>query len=646
MKALVYCTLFPFLLTLSPCLSAQVLLSGRVREHPTAGTDAPAHFTAIYCFASLRGSTAEARSFRTWETHPVGWYRISGSAGNYTVVFSNPADSMRPVVLTNIYMRPGERLDRDVHPRLEYAMFHDRTWDEKPASDYYQPFIAKGKGITHVGFKLATDGVDGWGPEGQNLLLSVHRAGDGTPDTWEQVGPAVPVLGVDCGGAKSYSYSAGWNSGEVPTRPGETYAVRLRAERDGGTFQAFWKPAAAGQKGCYRVGPVGQNGYSGHDIWLVVGGDSDGLLIPYQKRVHRKFKEFAGFRSRWSQTYVARGRGLASVILFAATSGVQPPLSRQRVRVRIRQGGPAGPVVGIEKIGVGNGNYTGDASWGTLGVAFAPGEVPLTPGETYAIEFESIESYQTLHGFVNIKGQVSDDKPGFNPYRKNAPDTYPHGTAYRDGREAMDFDLDLQVIEYESARERWADAVESTDLLVNGDMESGDLAVGEASRGRPDAWKAFTVIPGAEHQYLLREEGRKDRLLRIFAEGKTTKTFDAGFVQRVDGLSSAETYRLRGRVRCSWPVDIDRRCDVGYDPTGQVDDPGAATIVWTPLPSIHGVFVSHRSEPIRPREDAVSVWLRARSRAATDWDFKADFDDFGLFEVQTGVPTANPAETQ
>jgi len=58
--------------------------------------------------------------------------------------------------------------------------------------------------------------------------------------------------------------------------------------------------------------------------------------------------------------------------------------------------------MGTPKIAIGNGNYTGDASWGVFGAVFAPGEVPLEPGATYAVEFESIENYQTLHGFVNL----------------------------------------------------------------------------------------------------------------------------------------------------------------------------------------------------------------------------------------------------
>ena len=67
---------------------------------------------------------------------------------------------------------------------------------------------------------------------------------------------------------------------------------------------------------------------------------------------------------------------------------------------------------GIEKIATGSANHTGDASWGTFGVAFAPGEAPLEPGKTYAIEIETVENFETLHGFVNIKGQVSDERRG------------------------------------------------------------------------------------------------------------------------------------------------------------------------------------------------------------------------------------------
>ncbi len=597
-------------------------------------------------FASLAGSQGEALSFRTWETEPAGWYRLSGGAGRYTVVFSSPAHFARPVVLTNVFTRDGDAVQRAIHPRFDVAELDDASWDHEPANGYYQLFTAGGTSITQVGFKLATDGVDGAGPGSQTLLVSIHRKGTSAPDAWEQVGPTAHAPGVDCGGPKSYWFSVGWGSGEVPTEPGGTYAVHLRPEGAARTIQAFWRESADPREDCYRV-REGKGGFAGRRLWMAVGSDGDGIVISYPKRVHKQFHELTRFGKKWTQTYVARGRCLASVILYAAVSGAQPPLSRQRVRIRVRHGGPDGPVVGIEKIAVGNGNYTGDASWGAFGAAFAPGEVPVTPGEKYAIELASIESYHTLHGFVNIKGEVSNDRPGFNPYRKCPPDTYAEGAAYYLGTEPVDYDLDLQILEYENECEGWNKAVEEKNLLSNGDMESGDFHEKEPAKGRPEAWRSFAVDAGTVHHYLLDESPPaptvpaphtpRGRIARIIG-GDAGRTIDGGYVQRVDGLSRADTYRLSGQVRSSWPLDVDHQCRVGYDPTGQTNDPGAKTIVWTLLPPIHGEFVACSSEPIRPGADAISVWLRVQSRKAEKFPFTADFDDFVLRRVVLTPP--------
>ena len=55
-------------------------------------------------------------------------------------------------------------------------------------------------------------------------------------------------------------------------------------------------------------------------------------------------------------------------------------------------------------------------------------------------------------------------------------------------------------------------------------------------------------------------------------------------MQKVAGLKHLDTYRLSGKVRSSWPVDMEHYCQVGYDPTGQDSDPKASTIVWQALP--------------------------------------------------------------
>ncbi len=640
---------------------AQALLSGRLAGERWAGASESFAYSGILCFDSLPGADHEARGFRTWETAPAGWFRFSAEAGNHTLVFAGAGHFMRPIVLNNVFANPGAAIDLlRLSPRFDFVNLFEGAWDPKPASSYRQTFIARGRSLTSAGFRLATDGVDGAGPKSQNFIVSLHRRGEGTPDRWPQVGPAARVLDVDSGGPKNYVWSAGWNSGEAPLVHGETYAIAVRAENPQGTFQAFWRASPDRPAGCYRVGPEG-GAHTGHDLWLAVATDSDGLVIPYNKRVQKTFGEFAGFAARWTQTYVARGRSLAAAVLYAAVGGAQPPLSRQRVAVRVRREGPGGEVCGPAKIAIGNGAYTGDASWGAFGVAYAPGEVPLEPGRRYALEFASLETQETLEGFVNIKGHLSDARPGFNPYRKTAPDTYAEGAAHKNGAEEMPFDLDLQVIEYEFAAADWARAVQGPDLLTNGNMESfepgqelasdaqtplkgqsGYRALRRNAARQPRDWKPFAIDPRARHAVMSAPENPANHFACVFAAGG--EPFDGGFVQRVEGLSRAESYRLAGRVRASWAADFEHETAVGLDPSGQETDPQAPTIQWRRYPPRHGVFVPVDNEPVRPLTNAVSVWLRARStwRGDAFAPFRADFDELALRRVDTRPP-APPA---
>jgi hypothetical protein len=640
----------------SPQNHAQALIAGRLLGERSPGSSELFPFTAILAFDSLAGPGREPCSFRTWETEPVGWFRFDTDAGNHTLLFTGPNHFLRPIVLNNIFMRSGEKLENvRPTPNLEFANFSDREWDPKPARAYFQTFVARGKSLTHVGFRLATDGVDGFGPLAQNLLASVHRQGPGTPDTWPQVGPTAIVPDVDCGGAKNYIWCAGWNSGEVPLVPGISYAVQIRAQREGGTFQAFWRQDFDKTTDCYRLGPDGQGAFVGRKIWLGLGSDADRLLIPYNKRVHKQYGQFAGFASRWAQSYTAQGRSLASVVLYAAVGGAQPPLSRQRVLVRVRHGGPAGPLCGIEKIAIGNGNYTGDASWGAFGAAFAPGEVPLTPGEAYSVEFESLENFETLHGYVNIKGMASDDRAGFNPYRKFAPDDYPLGTAFKSGVEEMPFDLDMQIIEYECAATNWAFACTGTNLLANGSMEqftpdasgkepsapprgvSGYNPSGRIVALKPDAWDTFAIDASTRFAVLADAEST-NHFARIFAA--PGQTADGGLVQCASGLDKQQTYRLTARLRASWAVDLEHQSLLGLDPTGQTTDPKAPSILWQTAPPRHGIWIDFTSDPVRPATNSISIWLRARSTAKSESyaPFKADFDDLAVHQVQISPP--------
>ena len=58
---------------------------------------------------------------------------------------------------------------------------------------------------------------------------------------------------------------------------------------------------------------------------MSVSGAGDGLVIPLNKRVHRAFGQLTHCVPKWTQTYVAQGKSLASVVCYAAVSGAQPP---------------------------------------------------------------------------------------------------------------------------------------------------------------------------------------------------------------------------------------------------------------------------------------------------------------------------------
>jgi hypothetical protein len=430
------------LLSVPLAAHAGVELSGRL---VVPGTEPPYMLAAVRAFGFSSGD-GKGSGVRTWEMEPRGWWKLEGAAGDWNVLFTGPAHFVRPCLLTATLVDGAKNTSLRAAPRFDYTCLTESAWDTKPARSYWQPFTARSTSVTHVGFKLATDGVDGAGPDAQTLVLSVHRCTAGAPETWPQTGPAMRVPGVDCGGPKSYHYSAGWHSGEVPLEAGQRYAVRVRAEKEGGVFQAFWEKAEAAAS-CLRQEADGAVP-AGHRLWMTISGDGDGLVIPCNKRVHREFGDFAGYTTSWTQTWRAAGTSLCGVMLYTATSGTQPAMDKQRIAVRIRRGGPDGPVVGGEKVAAVAANYTGDASWGVIAAVYGKGALTLTPGETYAAEFTTLETPESIGDFVNFKKQVNDRKPGFNPYFRPAADPYEAGEAWKQGKEKAGRDLDMQVVEY------------------------------------------------------------------------------------------------------------------------------------------------------------------------------------------------------
>ena len=108
--------------------AAQSVSSGRVLAKRSAGVEEKFPFSTVLCFASTEGPGREAHSFRTWEMEPADWWRIDGAAGNYTLLFTQPPRFFRPVVPNNIFVRPGEKVDRlNVSPRFDFALRRGQT---------------------------------------------------------------------------------------------------------------------------------------------------------------------------------------------------------------------------------------------------------------------------------------------------------------------------------------------------------------------------------------------------------------------------------------------------------------------------------------------------------------------------------------
>jgi hypothetical protein len=116
------------------------------------------------------------------------------------------------------------------------------------------------------------------------------------------------------------------------------------------------------------------------------------------------------------------------------------------------------------------------------------------------------------------------------------------------------------------------------------------------------------------------------------------KPVDGGYARRVESLAREDTFCLTGRVRASWPLDTEHECAIGIDPTGQTENPTAATIVWTHYPLIHGVFAPFERTPVRPAKNALSIWLRGTSRIFYEFPFTADFDALALRRIRTDAP--------
>lgn len=221
---------------------------------------------------------------------------------------------------------------------------------------FYQSFTATGLGVN--GLKLK-----GFGPG--RVVTAQLLEGEGISGA--PVGPARTTAAFG-GEGETAVY---WSAGEAPTVPGRRYTFRLSAE-EGKT----WMPGVAGKGDVYPLGQAyfGSEARPLSDLGFSLCEENDNLATNYAVAPGRR----AMFVRSAGQTFTAR----SSEIRFASAS-LQGAIPRAvYVRFSIHENGPGGAQIGPSKsTGLGM-----DAA-----VAWAPGEVRVTPGRTYYLHIESYD---------------------------------------------------------------------------------------------------------------------------------------------------------------------------------------------------------------------------------------------------------------
>lgn len=544
-----------------------------------------------------------------------GHYSFFPTAGSYSLLVHQPEWWVRPCIVPNVEVSNGETLAVHAEPPADYAMAFGNNmgpwqgagdpWDW--AAVWNQTFVAKSTSITKVQFKLA-------GTQTESVRVSIHEAnGDDDPSGWPQVGPERVLHGVGTMGDNWI----GWLSEEVPTRPGQRYAVRLADAAGKGTIGPFVHRDAVSPG--YEGGQAWKDGEAmEYDLYMVISGDSDGTLIAYGKRIQGKPAGFAGWGQSWGQTWQAKGRSLAALDLFAA-AGSSDGSARTVALVRIFEGGPGGKQIGPTKKS--NMAWWGPGT-GILGISYNPGEVPLEPGKTYYAELEGTYPLQ--------KGA---EGPGFSPMPfSQADNRYAGGHAVRDRVAQPDTDLEMTIVEWTTSPERKADAETLTppdparNLLPNGDFNDG--TPGRDNHPVPTGWAKWNTRPTA--WWYEEEFGRNGTLgVRLIGGSINGTNIQGGIVRRVEGLDAKTQYRLSGWVNSSHLTSHMHAAYIGFDPTGQTGNALAPTVVWLEAGAVSNRFEQILSPPITPVSDAVSVWVRAENPNIHD-TFTVDFDDLIL----------------
>lgn len=296
----------------------------------------------------------------------------------------------------------------DVDLRLKATMWgYPAFWDSTGYHEIGQTFVASGP-ITMIYLR---------DPLGTSFTRTI---------TVREGGPGGAQVGI------SRTYGGGgdqrliYGYGDMPTVAARSYYLRIRTPSPATSaviMQMDPRPDFSDPMpgGCLHLG----NGtiltaHPDRDLGVVIMSDDDGLITGLFARASGNSLSSV---TSIGQTFVARGVNLISAAFWLAD-----PAAPTYV-VRLLQNGPGGAQVGPSKRGK-PARLFADPE---MIVAWAPGECPLTPGQTYYLEV------------------TRDGGGAFNAVYVNRSNPFAYGQAYQNGSAIAGVDLAGTIMEEESA---------------------------------------------------------------------------------------------------------------------------------------------------------------------------------------------------
>jgi hypothetical protein len=369
---------------------------------------------------------------------PEGGFSFTVPEGEYSALIEPPDYSQRGLILESVPLN-GESIEWNPELRPDYASpFSTIT----RGALFEQTFMARGTSITNATFKLAGRF------RGAILEVSIGKG----PNR-EVVGPKQTVEPEN-----NPNISVSWNSGDVPTVPGETYCLRiadvdeeplgLYVQQDQGLGYPYGELFIDGEK-------------SGYDGYFIIGSNADGAVLTHSTRPG---KELAAPVESAKIPFRANGSSLAAVYVPFNADGEIPEIIFQFHEGGSARGERVGPVKRTVPVKAGDGRYH-------AGIACPWNEIPLQPGKDYTL----VVSSPPDQGVWLLKAENQESEHEF------AARIYEYAT------EKADFQFPPPPV--------WEpDGSEETIPLSNAAFEEGN------DSGWESAWggKPFTAIAGAD----------------------------------------------------------------------------------------------------------------------------------------------------